>query len=304
MRIQIQQVLDTMLRTLADNRARVKIDFSGVSKIYPGGMLLLLAHLELLPKGQARRVRAVCPPGSKGAQLLHQFGFGSRLGVPTKGNQPHDDDVVHWRFGTGHQVEGLKIVEHIDGFAEMAGSSMPQGLYNVLCEAMSNVKHHAYPSTSSIPPALQRWWLFSSSRRPTPQASGQLYLAFYDIGLGIPGTMRTRLQGLREKFDGGLQALMREFGISDGRGQDRDLLRLAIEHERSSTGMHFRGKGLPEMKEFAASTDGGRMTIISGGAQYAYLAQNARTTLYRCNPPLLGTLILWNLPLPWKESAP
>lgn len=301
---EILQLVSTLLRVLTNSRSLVKLDFSPVKRIYPGGLLLLLAYLELTLESFPRRVRAVCPRGSKSAQLLHQFGFGERLGVSMVGNKPRDDDVVNWRFGTGHQVEGQKIVEHLDGFVEMIGSSMPQGLYNALCEAMSNVKHHAYPTGCSVPPELQRWWLFSSCRPPEKGKGGQLYLAFYDIGIGIPETMRLRLDGMRERLAGGWQGLMRDLGLGDGLGQDRDLLRLAIDHERSSTGLHFRGKGLPEMKEFASSTDEGRMTIISGGAQYTYRAQNRQTITYRCRQALGGTLILWNLPLTLKGPVP
>ena len=300
----ILSALATLVDRLAHTKAEVKLDFSRVRTIYPGGMLLLLAYLELLTEVYPGRIRAVCPRGSKAAQLINHFGFAERLKVPQAGNGPRDPSVTNWRFATGHLAEGDKIARHIDGFAELVGSSMPDGLYVALSEAMINVRHHAYPEGVDIPTPIQRWWLFSSCNPPSPTNEGQLYLAFYDVGVGIPTSMRQRLATLREQVHEGLDTLLRTLGITNGRGQDKQLLRLAIDETRTRTGLPFRGKGLPEMKEFAASTAGGRMTIVSGAAQYSYRAHNGAAALSKCKRPIVGTLILWNLPLMWKDTAP
>ena len=116
--------------------------------------------------------------------------------------------------------------------------------------------------------------------------------------------MRQRLETLREQFAQRLDTLLKNLGITNGRGQGSQLLRLVIEESRTRTGLSFRGKGLPEMKEFAASTAGGRMTIVSGAAQYSYRAHNGAAALSKCGCPIVGTLILWNLPLTWQDTAP
>ena len=116
--------------------------------------------------------------------------------------------------------------------------------------------------------------------------------------------MRQRLETLREPFAQRLDPLLKNLDITNGCGQGSQLLRLAIEASRTRTGLSFRGKSLPEMKEFAASTAGGRMTIVSGAAQYSCRAHNGAAALSKCERPILGTLILWNLPLTWKDTAP
>lgn len=50
------------------------------------------------------------------------------------------------------------------------------------------------------------------------------------------------------------------------------------------------------MREFAASTSGGTLTIISGYAQYTFQANSKEATVSKCDQGILGTLILWNLP--------
>jgi hypothetical protein len=289
---------------LAKTDFKIKLDFSQVHKIFPGGMLMLLAYLELLSENYPGRIRASCPPGSKAAQLIHHFDFGSRLRVAQAGNKPRDKSVTHWRFATGQQAEGNKIAEHIASFSELVGSSMPDGLYIVLTEAMTNVRQHAYPdSTVHVPASMQRWWLFSLCNAPTQSESGQLYIAFYDVGIGIPESMR-RLLTLGERLKEGVDQVLKGLGITEGRTQDSQLLRLAVDKNRTSTGLPFRGKGLPEMKDFVMSTSGGRMTIVSGAAQYSCNASEAEPATARCEIPIAGTLILWNLPLTWKDPAP
>ena len=180
---------------------------------------------------------------------------------------------------------------------------MPDGLYNALTEATTNVQHHAYPPASKIPEPMQRWWLFSLTELAQPGKDGVLYLAFYDVGIGVPESMRQCLSGIFEKGTAAVQSLLASFGVTDGKGQDGQLLKLAVEHPRTSTGLPFRGKGLPEMKEFAAATPGGRLTIISGHGQYSFRADFQKAAAVKCDRGILGTLILWNLPLSWKEPT-
>lgn len=207
--------------------------------------------------------------------------------------------VTGWKFATGSSADGEKIREHIAEFASQVTSSLPDGLQNALCEATTNVKHHAYPVEADVPESLRRWWIFSKCKAPLLGQGGDLYLAFYDIGIGIQDSLRRNPQGWSER----MQETMRAIGLLSGKGQDRELLRLAVEHTRTVTGLPFRGKGLPEMKEFAASTPGGKLTIISGHAQYTFQANSEEATVSKCDQGILGTLILWNLPLSWKEPT-
>ena len=303
-RSEIMSTLSTVGQRLSTSKARVKLDFSAVQRIYPGGMLMLLAHLELLSEIFPGRIRAACPRGSMAAQLIQHFNFAQRLGVPAAGNQPRHGSVTNWRFATGRQAEGEKILRHIETFAALVGSSVPDGLYNALTEAMTNVRHHAYPAGDSHQPeSMRRWWLFSKCISPTPETKGDLYLAFYDVGVGIQASMRTNLLGMREHVGMHIDNVLLKLGVTTGRAQDVQLLRLAVEQPRTSTGLPFRGKGLPEMKEFAASTSGGRMTIVSGHAQYSFQAHCGEATVSKSERGILGTLIMWNLPLTWKEPT-
>ncbi|MEH3087692.1 MAG: hypothetical protein PGN26_14425 [Xylophilus ampelinus] len=240
--------------------SRVKFDFSKVEKVFPGGMLFLLAHLELLSELYPNRIRASCTPNSVCAQLFCHFG-NSRLLGSTRTKVSHES-VKNWHYRTGTHADGQKIASLLDHYRTITSVEPPENLYDVLAEALTNVKHHAYPAYSETPEMLKRWWLFSRFLEPTGTRDGSLFIAVYDLGVGIPDTMRRRLRAgelIHDKAD----ELLKIFGSDAGGNLDRLLLQRAIEHPRSSTGLSHRGKGLPEMRDFVLTTKTGRLYIVS-----------------------------------------
>lgn len=306
LREKIYQTINTAHSALRGKRVKVRLDFSGTKKIYPGGMLLLLAHLHLLTEQYPGRVSARCPPHSLAAQLMNHFGIAGRLGIADQSSRPTHDSVIHWRHCTGVTADGQPISELLDSYRSHTHADLPEGLYEALTEALTNVRQHAYRSENRVPDSLQRWWLFARYVEPEGGTPGNLYIAVYDMGSGIPRTMKGRLQ--REEIV--LASTDELFGWMGWRAGhkklERLLLKRAVEHSRSSTGEDFRGKGLPEMREFVLQTRAGRLCIISGSAQYVCnpAATNPAATVSTCtstSQPTLGTLILWGIPLQRKE---
>jgi hypothetical protein len=297
-------LLATILDALREGGTRVKLDFSKTVRMYPGGMLLLLAYLELVAEQHPGRVKASCSPGSLVAQLLRQFGFGPRLGVASARNTPRASSVVGWEYLTGKVADGESIAQLIDGYRRLASAEIPDGLYDVLSEALTNVRHHAYPA-DQVPEALRRWWLFARYVEPSGGEPGNLFIGVYDLGVGIQASLRGRLsKGERAlEFAGWIETQLGA-DLGPGRALDRALLETAIEGPRSSTGLSFRGNGLPEMRDFVLSTRSGRLLILSGGSQYLCAAETQASTTTSCTEPILGTLIVWSMPLLAKGSAP
>ncbi len=294
-RCKILDVVEQCLRTLAHGDSRVKLDFSRVQKIYPGGMLVLLGALELILEIYPGRVAARCPPMSLSAQLLRHFGIADKLGVSPQFSQPTAKSVVEWRYLTGTQAMGEDVSDLLNSYRQSTNAEIPPDLFSVLTEGLINVRHHAYPSDSSIPPDLRRWWLFARYVEPDAKTAGNLFIAIYDMGVGIPTTMKQRL----EKGEVVLNLI--EQVVPTGNALDKALLQQAIEHRRSGTGLPHRGNGLPEMREFIESTASGRLYIVSGNAQYSFGPgfKSGSTSAYSRSFP--GTLLLWSLPLKSKE---
>jgi len=146
--------------------------------------------------------------------------------------------------------------------------------------------------------------LFSRFREPTNSRPGNLFIAVYDIGAGIQTTLRDQLQGCAERFAQLGDDIKELLSLGDGRKLQQVLLKHAIEHQRTSTGLAFRGHGLPEMRDFVLQTATGRLYIISGGAQYSCSPAQNVSHCITCAPAFPGTLILWDLPFRAKELAP
>lgn len=82
---------------------RVRLDFTSTQKAFPGGMLMLLAYVELMLEFYPSRITAVSPRGTLITQLLQHFGFAERLAMNCGGAKPSHESVLNWRFLTGTQ---------------------------------------------------------------------------------------------------------------------------------------------------------------------------------------------------------
>jgi hypothetical protein len=293
-RCKILDVVEQCSRAILHNSNRVKLDFSKVQKIFPGGMLVLLGALEHLIELYPGRISARCPPKSLSAQLLRHFGIADKLGVSAPLSQPTAASVVEWRYLTGTQAMGEDVSRLLDSYRQSTNAGIPEDLFSVLTEGLINVRHHAYPPASSLPPNLRKWWLFARYVEPEGKTAGNLFISIYDMGVGIPATMRERLKR------GELLLDFIEQVVPTGNALDKALLKQAVDHRRSGTGLPHRGNGLPEMREFVASTASGRLYIVSGNVQYSYgpgFEVGSTSSYPRFFP---GTLILWSLPLSSK----
>ena len=299
-REQLRQVITSALAILGRPRTKVRFDFTRTKMIYPGGMLLFLAYLQLMLLHFPGRVKARCFPQSLAAQLMRHFGVADQLGVAPAGSQPHHESVVNWRYLTGDFADGEKIAELIDGYRRDTSAKLPDGLYDVLAEALTNVRHHAYPADTDVPESMRRWWLFARYVAPKDDQPGNLFVAVYDIGVGIQHSMRTQLRSGEIALDK-TDEVLKLLGIGAGKRLDRLLLERAVEHPRSSTGLSFRGRGLPEMRDFVLATNAGRLYIISGNAQYTCLGGSSAGSVANSQKLFNGTLILWSIPLEHTE---
>ena len=124
-REQLRQVITSALAILGRPRTKVRFDFTRTKMIYPGGMLLFLAYLQLMLLHFPGRVKARCFPQSLAAQLMRHFGVADQLGVAPAGSQPHHESVVNWRYLTGDFADGEKIAELIDGYRRDTSAKLP-----------------------------------------------------------------------------------------------------------------------------------------------------------------------------------
>lgn len=301
-RLQILRVIDQIDSRLANGGYRIKLDFSRVEKIFPGGMLILLAALQRLTTDYPHRISASCPPHSLASQLLNHFGLAPMLGINLRTSKPKASSVLGWSYLTGTQAAGAEVTDLLNKYRNNTNAEIPEGLFSVLTEGLTNVRHHAYTAQSAVREEFRRWWLFARYDEPCGKVNGSLFVAIYDMGVGIPATMRNKLETKEVVLD-----LIDKAGqftnLSHGTTLDQRLLLHAVEHNRSQTGQPHRGNGLPEMREFVATSDAGRLHIVSGHAQYSFIQGKSDGHIDGFKQEFPGTLLLWGLPLKAKEMS-
>lgn len=208
---------------------------------------------------------------------------------------------MNWRHVSGSNADGTIITALLNDLRGDTKAVIPEGLYEVLTEALTNVSHHAYPGDYDLPESMRKWWIFSRLENPLEEEEGNLYIGIYDVGVGIQMTMRQKLQSEERILS--VAEDWADWLTWPSRLLDQKLLSAAVEHKRSSTGLSFRGNGLPEMRDFVLQTESGSLSIVSGLAQYTCQAESPGSKTYRCSDGIMGTLILWSIPLKHKESS-
>ncbi|MBD8654731.1 hypothetical protein IFT68_03705 [Oxalobacteraceae sp. CFBP 13730] len=255
----------------------VKLSFKNTRKMFPCGTLVFLARLDLWLAKYPRKITCDYPDDEVVEQLLQHFSVLSKLGLNHR-KEINSDRVAYWHFYSGSKADlsGFKDVT----LSIIKGIEHPQKelFADCLNEAVVNTVHHAYKSYSEaeMPSGLRRWWILSQFR------GDRMYVAIYDVGEGIPGTLKRKPEWL-------------EFFRHRHYNDDRTI-ESAIVSKRTSTLQPERGQGLPEMLEFSQSLKGGGLSIISSKGAFEYDADNDTPRRRKYSSPLQGTLVQWAIP--------
>ena len=274
---------------------RTYIDFREIRTISPSAALVLAAELdrwnnELLVKIRKARLHAVdvedWDPNVR--RLLSDMGFFELLQVSWPQTEPANNGsssrLSFVKFRTGHQVDGKEIDDLRSADLEpFVGVPNRYHLYAAVTEAMTNVVHHAYPSSAK--PATPNWWL-SASRNAE---SGECVIMIYDQGVGIPETLP---RNFREQ----LRSLIPETLTKD----HARMIEAAHELKRSSTRQVHRGHGLGrDIRNYVGIINrNSRYRVLSLRGEYIRDTDSrGRNTDIRRNHnrSLSGTLIEWKL---------
>jgi hypothetical protein len=139
------------------------------------------------------------------------------------------------------------------------------GSYGTLIECMMNTHQHAAGDSGG----KERWWLTAFYE----EASGRAFFTFVDLGVGIFDSLK--LAPYKAFFRSNISLL-------------RDILQGKI---ASSTGLKYRGKGLPKINKFLQRDQIRDLVIVSGNV-YANVSEDRFETV---DPPFEGTLLNWEM---------
>jgi hypothetical protein len=158
-----------------------------------------------------------------------------------------------------------------------------------LGEAIQNVEDHAYPiGAFGDYPVARKWWM-TGAVEPSKK---RFTIAIYDHGVSIPVSLPrwTRFAEFRSEF---ARAFGREYNASAPE-HDGETISQAVELGRSSTGLDWRGKGLPVIRKIVDNCKDGTVRILSRNGSYSYAARKKPTYMSN-STPIAGTLVEWEL---------
>jgi hypothetical protein len=253
--------------TLAINY-NIKLDLTGVNGITTDAIAALVATIKAL--GSRRNVQGNLPQESGCTDILNQSGFFEHvklkrpLAAPTQGKISRRESK---------QVEpGLaRDLVHIASQALFGEPRRCQTAYRALIESMSNTHNHA-AGREPKDTVKQTWYSTVYADVPRSRAC----YTFLDTGVGIFKSIRLRT----------LKKVYRTIGVSN----NADILEEILEGKvGSSTGVPYRGKGLPSI--YALLKRGGiKELIIIANTVYANVGAGEFRVLEIGFP---GTLLYW-----------
>lgn len=290
----VQAARTELLRFLCDLRritilchSTVCIDFSKTKQMYPDGTLLFAAELDRILRAAHNKSVITCtyPSDDVVEQVLQHLGLlqamrrSPRLSVTA-------DNVRYWKLLTDTVASGEKAATLAEEYQKhFSGRNR---MYDGLVEAMTNCVQHAYikprPDGTGLRPD-KRWWMFSEER------DGKLTVVFCDLGIGINISLSSGGRWGLDKVRELMQTLARKNSVSR-------YIKVATMLGKSSTAESYRGKGLQDLKSVVESVDNGWIEILSNEGRYRFSGCNTPEQLHDFSDSILGTLILWQIPIP------
>lgn len=273
-------------------------DFTSIESITPVVALVIAAEYDRMRRRGGWVMRAIEYEkwNPQVRAFLDGVGFLRLTGVDGTGGDFLDGpDWRLLRMRSGETADGeivSKVLSQL-GVPELIDDA---DVYGAIIEALVNTRHHAYPEGHKLPePFVGDWWLTGFVNRK----SGQVWLAVYDQGVTIPVTLPSweRFPSYRRAFK---RLLGREVDVAD-KSYDGAAIALAMAAGRTSTGLSYRGRGLPAMEAAVNLCRAGSITILSRCGEY-HRRKGGKPTYRNWNCELGGTLVMWDLQFKGSEA--
>lgn len=264
--------------TLHSSTKEIFIDQAKLVDLSPASAVMLIAEIQrcIRYKPNHRRLRGNYPEDEIARQALTEIGFYHALSIPKPGEVPETGRYI--KVVPGSKTDSKLADKLISGFKDAVpiGSVARKRLFSGLVECMDNVNTHAYLKGGSQPTLFGAWWMAGF----VDKQNGKVAFIFYDQGVGIPTTLRTKRS----------RSLMKYF-----HWPEPDMLEDAVLRGISRTSEQRRGQGLPSLKDFIdESVFDGYLHVMSRNADFIYRT-NGRSTASRLPATLEGTLVAWSV---------
>lgn len=265
-----QEVLEFFhcIQKFLKNKISVLLDFENVEIITPDVLALLMAKFSNKEFTYGTKAWINKPLNQELSNLLFESGFYNLLGekkeksvhglLSTKKNTIVDTEVAV----SARKLAAQRTYGH---------DRKIQPLYRTLIECMANTKKHASGNQINM---SETWWLSVYNKPGTTITT----FTFCDTGVGI--------------FKSSKLATFTKLAIKLGISKHSDILLKIIEGKmESSTGLHYRGKGLPKIYSDYKNNELKRLFIASNNV----FADFDNGTFIDLKKQLNGTFLYWEI---------
>lgn len=216
---------------------------------------------------------------------------------------------IHYQFGQYNVLPVIsgtgttyteEIVDYIrDSIYKHMDAETEQYYGSAVVETIENVSEHAYPA---IPEIDKKWWIMCEVKK------GQLFLAIYDRGIGIPKAVTSQPwyeSSLKSTYQTEyIQAIADTSGpgadknwvnVLTGRLSSEQLIYLSMMGSVSSTRESKRGQGSKSIKALVQNTENGKLWVFSQKGLLKYSNGVPVPKTYALQHAFPGTLLQWNI---------
>ena len=246
-------------------RNHLTLDMSGTSVITTEAVTALIASISSVESDTY--IRGNQPNNEAAKHILAESGFFQHVKV--RGGAPASKlGLILRTESTTVEPKLARDLIHFGTKAIYGESRRCPAAYRVLIESMNNTRNHASKEEAS----RKTWWCtaFADSN------SGRVCYTFLDTGVGIFRSVRLSI----------FRRAYRAAGLTRNSDILHDILEGKVE---SSTGIPYRGKGLPAIYSLARAKKIKSLIIITNDV-YANVSQGDYQNL---DLPFHGTLLYW-----------
>ena len=265
---------DDLEKTLTKSKVGVIVDHRPLENLSPAAALVLIAHLFRIHRRKPDLPLFVyIPTRAEPRDLLGLIGYYDYF-KKVAWERPQSAKRHYLAIKRGELVM-QEYAQELCAHLQTHGKLSTQKFYAALVEGMANATEWGYGQKES---GYRTWWLLGYRDEITKEMA----YCFYDQGVGIPISIRTRfldmLPGLRPSGS--------------------ELIEIAVREGRySRTKNKGRGSGLPTLLSFVEEGTDGQLLIFSNESRCVF-KHGEKTRKDDYNIGLRGTLISWSFSPP------
>ena len=270
---------------VTESDKNVVLDFRDSSVVAPDGIVLLISRIRDRRLTHDMRIRVNAPSAPAPRRLWNDSGIREHVQLA----QSDDED---WPEPRGRIITKRRYKAEpedavfLKNFAEQRLASKPNawpGVQTILLECMTNTFNHAEGArVEQKTETHEPWWAGVYCDKENEVAR----FTFLDNGIGI-------LESVRLKW---AQEVLRRMGIVSNTEAMRQLLAGQV---ASTTGLPYRGEGLPSIREVLVAEQAVERIVIIANDVWVDIG----SADYRLLPaPFPGTMVYWEKKGTWQAG--